>query len=46
VAQIVAALPAFRGVALTLADHATRTDVHFTGYAQALEVLRALRGRG
>jgi len=46
VAQIVAALPAFRGVALTLADHATRTDVHFTGYAQALEVLRALRGGG
>ncbi|NES16878.1 MULTISPECIES: hypothetical protein [Micromonospora] len=42
VAEIVAALPALRGFALTLADHATRTDLHFLRDEAALAVLQAL----
>ncbi|SCE66530.1 hypothetical protein GA0074695_0149 [Micromonospora viridifaciens] len=41
--EIVAALPGVRGVALALADHATRQDLHFLRYDAALEVLRALQ---
>ncbi|MFR9779620.1 hypothetical protein ACL02O_26625 [Micromonospora sp. MS34] len=40
--EIVAALSGVGGIALTLADHATRQDLHFLRYDAALEVLRAL----
>lgn len=43
VTEIVATLPGIRGIALTLADDATRVDLHFIRYEAALEVLRALR---
>ncbi|HEX5594584.1 MAG TPA: hypothetical protein VFX61_00970 [Micromonosporaceae bacterium] len=43
VTEIVAALPKVRGIALTVADNATRDDLHFTRYEEALEILGALR---
>lgn len=43
VPEIIAALPGVHGVALTLADHATRQDLHFLRHDAALEVLRALQ---
>lgn len=43
VTEIVTALPAVRGIALTVADHATRDDLHFLRYEEILEVLDALR---
>jgi hypothetical protein len=39
VAEIVAALPAVRGIALTIADRPARDDVHWLTYAQVLAVL-------
>ena len=43
VGEIVATLPGIRGIALTLADNATRTDLHFLRYEAAVEVMQALR---
>jgi hypothetical protein len=46
VAEIVAALPAVRGIALTLADGVRRDDVHVHSYDEALRVVRSASVRG
>ncbi|MGA5302807.1 hypothetical protein ACPCHT_22950 [Nucisporomicrobium flavum] len=46
VAEIMAALPAVRGIALTLGGQARRGDVRFHSYSDALDVVRAAAPRG
>jgi hypothetical protein len=41
VTEILTSLPGVRGIALTLADHTTRADLHTLRFPEAVEVLRA-----
>lgn len=41
VAEVLGRLPAITGIALVLAEHASRTDLHFHSFSNTLEVLKA-----
>ncbi|WP_250002468.1 hypothetical protein [Actinoplanes sp. M2I2] len=45
VREIIDALPLVRGLVLTLAERANRSDVRFHSYAETLGVLRAMKGQ-
>ncbi len=45
VTEVVAALPAVRGIALTLADGVRRDDVHVHSHAEAMRIVQSAAGR-